>query len=200
MKNPRPLPRPVTKADAVQIIAMAIKLADKPWIGLRNTAILAAMYGCGFRISEVLNITRAQFDQLQQDANSITIIGKRKKERIVPVMEGVMKYIREYVTACPYTLASDGPLFVNCHGRKMGPIAIQELMREIRTRMNLPDTVTPHALRHSFATHILNGGADLRSIQELLGHSSIATTAIYTKVDAEHLERAVSRAHPMNRG
>jgi integrase/recombinase XerC len=200
MTKTRPLPRPLSKADAMQAIAMALKLSNTHWIGVRNTAVLAILYGCGLRISEALNITKAQFDDLQRESNSITITGKGDKERIVPVLKNVLGYLNEYVDKCPHSLASDGPLFINGRGGKLGPIAIQKLMRDIRHALNLPDTATPHALRHSFATHLLNNNADLRTIQELLGHSSISTTAIYTKVDAEHLERAVSKSHPMNRG
>ena len=199
MKKPRPLPRPLSKAEAMQVIAIALKLSDTHWIGVRNTAILAMLYGCGLRISEALNLTRAQFDHLLRENNSITITGKGKKQRVVPVLKNVMGYLNEYISVCPHSLASAGPLFVNGRGGKLGPIAIQKLMRDIRHALKLPDTATPHALRHSFATHLLNNNCDLRSIQELLGHSSISTTAIYTKVDSEHLERAVSKAHPMNR-
>ena len=200
MNKPRPLPRPLSKVEAMQVIATAFELANTPWIGLRNTAVLAILYGCGLRISEALNLTKAQFDHLQQNTNSITITGKGKKQRMVPILKNVMGYLNEYVKACPHSLAGDGPLFVNVRGDKLGPIAIQRLMRDIRHALKLPATATPHALRHSFATHLLTNNCDLRSIQELLGHASISTTAIYTKVDAEHLERAVSKAHPMNKG
>ena len=199
MKKPRPLPRPLSKAQARQVISMALEMSDTPWIGVRNAAVLAVLYGCGLRISEALNLTKDQFDHLQRENNSITITGKGKKQRVVPVLKNVMGYLNEYVSECPHSLAAAGPLFVNGRGGKLGPIAIQKLMRDIRHALKLPDTATPHALRHSFATHLLTNNCDLRSIQELLGHSSISTTAIYTKVDAEHLERAVSKAHPMNR-
>ena len=187
----------------MQVIVTALEMSDTHWICLRNAAVLAVLYGCGLRISEALNLTKAQFDHLQPDSphnsNSITITGKGKKQRVVPVLKNVMGYLNEYVSECPHDLAGAGPLFVNCRGGKLGPIAIQKVMRDIRHVLKLPDTATPHALRHSFATHLLTNNCDLRSIQELLGHSSISTTAIYTKVDTEHLERAVSKAHPMNR-
>lgn len=201
MKKPRPLPRPLSKGQAMQVITTALEMSDTPWIGVRNAAVLAILYGCGLRISEALNLTKDQFDHLQRDSesNSITITGKGKKQRVVPVLKNVMGYLTEYVSMSPHNLAAAGPLFVNFRGGKLGPIAIQKLMRDIRHALKLPDTATPHALRHSFATHLLTNNCDLRSIQELLGHSSISTTAIYTKVDAEHLERAVSKAHPMNR-
>jgi len=197
--KPRPLPRPLTKNDAIQTIESALRMANIRWIGLRNTAVLATLYGCGLRISEALSLTRSQYDQLQLDSNSITITGKGNKQRVVPVLKNVMGYLIEYVKSCPHSLTGDNPLFVNARGGKLGPIAIQRLMRDIRNDLNLPDTATPHALRHSFASHLLANQCDLRSIQDLLGHASIATTAIYTKVDTEHLERAVSRSHPMNR-
>lgn len=200
MKKSRPLPRPLSKAQAMQVIATALELSDTHWIGVRNTAVLAILYGCGLRISEALNLTKAQFDHLQRDSNSITITGKGKKQRLVPVLKNVVGYLNEYVSECPHSLDADGPLFINGRGGKLGPIAIQKLMRDIRHALKLPDTATPHALRHSFATHLLTNNCDLRSIQELLGHASLSTTAIYTKVDAEHLERAVSNAHPMNKG
>lgn len=199
MNKPRPLPRPLSKADAMLVIAQPLEMANIPWIGLRNTAILAILYGCGLRISEALNLTKAQFDHLKRGSTSITITGKGKKQRIVPVLKNVMGYLDQYVLACPHSLASGGPLFINARGGKLGPITIQKLMRDIRHALKLPDTATPHALRHSFATHLLTNNCDLRSIQELLGHSSISTTAIYTKVDAEHLERAVKKSHPMNK-
>ncbi|MEE8206894.1 MAG: tyrosine-type recombinase/integrase [Nitrospinaceae bacterium] len=197
--KPRPLPRPLSKAQAMQVIAMALKLSDTHWIGLRNTAVLAMLYGCGLRISEALNINMVQYNSLYYGGSSITITGKGKKERVVPVLKNVKGYLSAYTAACPHALRDDGPLFVNGRGGQLGPIAIQKLMRDIRHALKLPDTATPHALRHSFATHLLTNNCDLRSIQELLGHASISTTAIYTKVDAEHLERAVSKAHPMNR-
>lgn len=200
MKKPRSLPRPLSKDEASQAIAIAYKLASVPWIGLRNTAVLAMLYGCGLRISEALNVSRAQYDRLRTNGHSITITGKGNKDRVVPVLENVKGYLDEYVLSCPHDLPACGPLFVNCHGRKLGPIAIQELMRALRPHLNLPDTATPHALRHSFATHLLSNSCDLRSIQELLGHAHLSTTAIYTQVDSEHLKRAVSRAHPMNIG
>ncbi len=191
----RTLPRPLAVAAARRITATA-ELNDgahAPWIDARDAAVLALLYGSGLRISEALGLTRAD---IASGRDAVTVTGKGRKQRMVPVLPQVQALIADYVKLCPYDLPPDGPLFVGAKGGPLSPRIVQLAMARLRGALGLPDTATPHALRHSFATHLLARGGDLRAIQELLGHASLATTQIYTEVDAERLIEAYRSAHP----
>ncbi len=156
--------------------------------------MLGLLYGAGLRISEALGIKRSDAPIGARD--SLTVLGKGRKERMVPILSAVARGIEAYLDLCPYTLASDGPLFVGAKGGPLSPRIIQLVVERLRGALGLPPTATPHALRHSFATHLLARGGDLRSIQELLGHASLSTTQIYTAVDSTRLLDAYRAAHP----
>jgi integrase/recombinase XerC len=188
------LPRPLTASNAKQMADADLAAGDgrEPWIHARDAAVLALLYGSGLRISEALGLKRADFSA----DNVITVIGKGRKQRMVPVLAQVQKLIDAYVGLCPYDLPFDEPLFIGAKGGPLSPRIVQLAMARLRGALGLPETATPHALRHSFATHLLSRGGDIRSIQELLGHASLATTQIYTEVDAERLIEAYRSAHP----
>jgi integrase/recombinase XerC len=188
------LPRPLTAGSAKQMADPDIAAGDgrEPWIHARDAAVLALLYGSGLRISEALGLKRADFSA----DNAITVFGKGRKQRMVPVLPQVQNLIDAYVALCPYDLPFDGLLFVGAKSGPLSPRIVQLAMARLRGALGLPETATPHALRHSFATHLLARGGDLRSIQELLGHASLATTQIYTEVDAERLIEAYRSAHP----
>jgi len=190
------LPRPLAVTAAKRMADPDIAAGDgrEPWIHARDAAVLALLYGSGLRISEALGLTRADAGSGTRDA--ITVTGKGRKQRMVPVLPQVQSLIAEYVALCPYDLPADGPLFVGAKGGPLSPRIVQLAMARLRGTLGLPETATPHALRHSFATHLLARGGDLRAIQELLGHASLATTQIYTEVDAERLIEAYRNAHP----
>jgi integrase/recombinase XerC len=190
------LPRPlsVNAARRVGDAELLAGEATEPWLHARDAAVLALLYGSGLRISEALGLTRADFGADGRDA--VTVTGKGRKQRMVPVLPQVQKLIAEYVALCPYDLPNDGPLFVGAKGGALSARVVQLSMARLRGALGLPETATPHALRHSFATHLLARGGDLRAIQELLGHASLATTQIYTEVDAERLIEAYRSAHP----
>jgi integrase/recombinase XerC len=164
----------------------------EPWIHARDAAVLGLLYGAGLRISEALGLKRGDIGA----TDAVTVTGKGRKQRMVPVLPQVQKLIADYVVLCPYDLPPDGPLFVGAKGGPLSPRVVQLAMARLRGALGLPETATPHALRHSFATHLLARGGDLRSIQELLGHASLSTTQIYTQVDAERLIEAYRNAHP----
>jgi integrase/recombinase XerC len=189
---PRPLP--VTAARRIADSDLRADEDAEPWIHARDAAVLALLYGSGLRISEALGLTPAEVGSGARDA--ITVTGKGRKQRMVPVLPQVQTLIAEYISLCPYTLPPDGPLFVGAKGGPLSPRIVQLAMARLRGVLGLPDSATPHALRHSFATHLLARGGDLRAIQELLGHASLATTQIYTEVDAERLIEAYRNAHP----
>ena len=162
------------------------------WIAKRDAAVLTLLYGCGLRIGEALGLQQRD----APDSDTLRVVGKGKKERIVPVLPLVIDAIQAYREACPFDLKKTDPLFVGARGKKLDPGVIQRQIRKLRPLLNLPDNATPHALRHSFATHLLAGGGDLRTIQELLGHASLSTTQRYTAVDAEKLTQEYKKAHP----
>lgn len=194
---PRAVPKPLDVEDAAAALAAADTVqsaAAPPWIGCRDTAILTLLYGCGLRLGEALDLTRAQAPL--PGVALLTITGKGDKQRIVPLLPVVGEAVAAYLGCCPYRLAPDGPLFVGSRGGQLNPRQVQGVMAQLRTRLGLPETATPHALRHSFATHLLAGGGDLRSIQELLGHASLSTTQRYTEVDAARLMAVYAKAHP----
>ena len=188
------LPRPLPAADAKRMADPDLPAGDghEPWIHARDAAVLGLLYGAGLRISEALGLRCAEVGAV----DAITVTGKGRKQRMVPVLPQVQKLIADYLALCPYDLPDNGPLFVGAKGGPLSPRVVQLAMARLRGALGLPETATPHALRHSFATHLLAGGGDLRSIQELLGHASLSTTQIYTQVDAERLIEAYRSAHP----
>ena len=195
---PHSVPRPLSPADAADVIDVArtATLTDAPWIGLRDAALFTLLYGAGLRISEALGLTRQQFNGVVE---TLIIDGKGGKQRMVPVLPVVRDAITEYVSACPYPLKGDAALFRGARGGPLNPGVAQARMRLARGVLGLPDTATPHALRHSFATHLLAGGGDLRAIQELLGHASLSTTQRYTEVETDRLMAEYRAAHPRAR-
>lgn len=188
---PRTLPRPLSVIDAARTLEEAGN-TNVEWIGLRNTALLTLLYGAGLRISEGLSLKRGDVPL----GDSISVIGKGKKERSVPLLPAIREAVAAYVEVCPFEGAPSGPLFVSRTGKAMSPREAQSLMQNLRGRLGLSERATPHALRHSFATHILAGGADLRAVQELLGHASLSTTQTYTEIDAKKLMDVYASAHP----
>jgi integrase/recombinase XerC len=170
----------------------AAEAASAPWIGARDLAILLLLYGAGLRVAEALSLTGRDLPV----GSTLRVTGKRAKTRIVPVVPAVAEAIGDYVRQCPYPLGGDGPLFVGVRGGPLNPDLVRRAVRGARLRLGLPDSLTPHALRHSFATHLLARGADLRSLQELLGHASLSSTQIYTAVDAARLLDVYRHAHP----
>jgi integrase/recombinase XerC len=194
-KTSQRLPRPVTETQAENIMALANDDVREDWVGLRDEALFTLLYGAGLRISEALGLTHA--DLHQQDRLAIT--GKGNKQRIVPMLPAVRQILDKYLAACPFTAEPNSWIFLGVRGEVLNPAVAQRHLRSVRRKLNLPDSVTPHALRHSFATHLLASGADLRSLQELLGHSSLSTTQLYTQVDAQQLVKAYKAAHPRAR-
>jgi integrase/recombinase XerC len=170
----------------------AAAAASLPWIGARDLAILLLLYGAGLRVAEALSLTARALPI----GTTIRVTGKRAKTRIVPVVPAVREAIDEYVRQCPYPLSGDALLFVGARGGPLNSDLVRRAVAAARKRLGLPDTLTPHALRHSFATHLLAGGADLRALQELLGHASLSSTQIYTAVDAARLLDVYRHAHP----
>jgi integrase/recombinase XerC len=191
-KRPRTLPRPAAPADALALAEETGAQAREPWIAARDTALLLLLYGSGLRISEALGLTAG----VQPLGSTVRVLGKRSKTRVVPVLPMVAAAVAEYVRLCPWPLSRDQPLF---RGAKGGPLSADVVRRAVasaRRTLGLDDKLTPHALRHSFATHLLAGGADLRTLQELLGHASLSSTQIYTAVDAAHMLDVYRHAHP----
>ena len=186
-------PRPVSEDQAQGMIAEPALDPDREdWEAARDKAVLSLLYGCGLRISEALSLKRSDAPL----ADSVRITGKGSKMRIVPVLPAVREAVDAYVAAAPFTLERDEPLFRAKRGGPLSPRHVQATVQSLRGRLGLPASATPHALRHSFATHLLGAGADLRSIQELLGHASLSTTQRYTEVDATALLSAYASAHP----
>ena len=192
-KQPKSLPKPLTDTQAIAVVDAHEQLAEEPWIRVRNAAVLALLYGCGLRISEALSLTPGDF---AGSPLSLRIAGKGGKTRIVPLIAPARSGVEDYIKLCPFHLAEDKPLFRGVRGGPLQPAIIQREMQKLRGALGLPDSATPHALRHSFATHLLAGGGDLRTIQELLGHASLSTTQVYTGVDSARLLEIYDRAHP----
>jgi integrase/recombinase XerC len=188
------LPRPVDASSADALLGLA-DATRQPWIGARDDAIFTLLYGAGLRISEALSLKRADAPM----GEALRVLGKGGKERLVPIVPVVRAAIDAYLALCPYAQAADDPLFLSARGKPLNPRIVQGEMKRRAKILGLPDSATPHALRHAFATHLLSAGGDLRSIQELLGHASIAATQRYTKVDAEALLSAYRAAHPRAR-
>ena len=193
-KLPRSVPKALAADEAAEVLDLAPELARVPWIGKRDAAVLSLLYGCGLRIGEALSLTRGAAPKPGQEALSVT--GKGNKERHVPLLPAVIEAVQDYLAACPFDLRPEDPLFVGARGKALGARRIQARVADLRAALGLPATATPHALRHSFATHLLAGGGDLRAIQELLGHASLSTTQRYTEVDIAGLLSVYDRAHP----
>ena len=191
-RQPKSLPKPLTAADARRVVSFGEQLAEKPWIAARNAAVLTLLYGSGLRISEALAIKAGELP----GAGVLRVTGKGGKTRLTPVLPLAQQAVAEYRRLCPHHLDPKGLLFRGARGGPLDPAIIQREMKKMRSALNLPDTATPHALRHSFATHLLGRGGDLRTIQELLGHASLSTTQVYTGVDTERLLEIYDRAHP----
>ena len=193
-KLPKTLPKPLPASAAKRITEVELRAGEarEPWIIARDAAVLGLLYGAGLRISEALGIKVKDFTA---GADALTVTGKGNKTRMVPLLPQVAKLIADYIALCP-NLPADGPLFLGSRGGPLSPRVVQLAMATLRGALGLPDTATPHALRHSFATHLLARGGDLRAIQELLGHASLSTTQIYTAVDAERLLDVYVSAHP----
>ncbi len=194
-KLPKSLPKPLAVSAARKMTETNLREGEtrEPWIIARDAAVLSLLYGSGLRISEALSLKRSD---VRRDSDAITVTGKGNKTRMVPVLPQVAKAIADYVALCPLELPSNGFLFVGAQGRPLSPRIVQLTMARLRGALGLPENATPHALRHSFATHLLARGGDLRAIQELLGHASLSTTQIYTAVDAERLMEVYASAHP----
>ena len=191
-KLPHSVPKPLTIVDAAASLDATAEVASSRWQGKRDTAILALLYGCGLRLSEALGLTRAEAPL----GEMLAVTGKGGKQRLLPVLPAVRQAVADYLAACPYFLAKEGPLFVGTRGGPLNPRLVQRQMASLRSRLGLAETATPHALRHSFATHLLGAGGDLRAIQELLGHASLSTTQRYTSVETERLLAIYDAAHP----
>ena len=193
-RQPKSLPKPLTAPDARRVVSASEQLAEEPWVAARNAAVLTLLYGCGLRISEALALTGEDFGDRAQ--RSLRVKGKGGKTRIVPLLAAAHQAVAEYRRLCPFHIPADGKLFLGARGGQLQPAIIQREMKKLRSALNLPETATPHALRHSFATHLLGRGGDLRAIQELLGHASLSTTQIYTGVDTSRLLDIYDAAHP----
>ena len=190
-KLPRTLPRPLSEVDAARAIQDAGQ-ADEPWLAARNVALITLLYGTGLRISEALSLKSGDVPL----PGSLTILGKGKKERSVPVLAAVRDAVDAYARLCPFDTGRKGALFVSRRGLPMSPREAQSLMQSLRGRLGLAATATPHAPRHSFATHLLANGGDLRAVQELLGHASLSTTQKYTEVEGARVLAVYDAAHP----
>ncbi len=191
-RRPRTLPRPASPEDAMGLAEDAAGAASQAWIGARDLAILLLLYGAGLRVAEALSLTARALPL----GATLRVTGKRSKTRIVPIVPAIREAIDDYVRQCPYPLSGDAPLFVGARGGPLNPDLVRRAVAAARKRLGLPDSLTPHALRHSFATHLLARGADLRALQELLGHASLSSTQIYTAVDAARLLDVYRHAHP----
>jgi len=191
-KIKKPIPKSVDEIDINKIMELLKEFNKENWCYLRDLALLTLIYGCGLRIAESLAITKNHL----KNGDSLVILGKGNKERMLPILPIVRKRIEDYLKECPYGMAPSDPIFLGSRGGVYHPTLFQALIRKIRKYLQLPDSVTPHAFRHSFATHLLENGVDLRSIQELLGHASLSTTQRYTKVDKKRLLDVYSNLHP----
>lgn len=194
---PKSLPRPMSQNDALRMIALAGDMSSNKWENLRNQALLVLIYGCGLRISEALNLSYD--DRPKPDNIIIRITGKGKKQRDMPILPLIENAIRQYIQAAPFDFKDDDPLFRGVRGGRFSARQVQMIVEKCRRSMGLPDTVTPHAFRHSFATHLLAAGGDLRTIQELLGHTSLSSTQIYTEIEDTELGRIYKKAHPRSK-
>lgn len=193
-RQPKSLPKPLAARDALRVVDADEQLDDEPWIRARNAAVLTLLYGCGMRIGEALALDGSALRDAS--ARALPVTGKGNKTRHVPLLPVVFRVVEGYRRLCPHDLHAGSPLFRGARGGALQPAVLQRDMRRLRAALGLPDTATPHALRHSFATHLLASGGDLRTIQELLGHASLSTTQVYTGVDTARLLESYAAAHP----
>ena len=191
-KKHRSVPRPISPDEAVALAEEAAEEANEPWLAARDQAVLLLLYGSGLRVAEALGLTGAALPL----GEALSVTGKRAKTRIVPLLAPVKAAIEDYLRLCPYASGKDQPLFRGARGGPLRGEIVRRAVRKARRTLGLSERTTPHALRHSFATHLLGRGADLRSLQELLGHASLSSTQIYTAVDAAHLMDVYRHAHP----
>lgn len=190
-KLPKSLPKPLTATQARQALALTPAMEDEPWIAARDVAVLTLCYGAGLRISEALGMCRNDLD-----GAVARVTGKGGKTRLVPLIAPARAAIADYLEHCPFVVSANAPLFRGAKGGVLSPRLIQKRVEQLRAALGLPASATPHALRHSFATHLLGRGGDLRTIQELLGHASLSSTQIYTRIDTDHLLEVYRKAHP----
>jgi len=193
-KLPRTLPRPLSEIDAMRVIDEA-GTRDEPWMAARDAALMTLLYGTGLRISEALSLKRGDVPL----GETLTILGKGRKERAVPLLDIVREGVARYAALCPFDPGKTGALFLSRRGKPMSAREAQALMQRLRGRLGLSESATPHALRHSFATHLLQHGGDLRAVQELLGHASLSTTQKYTEVETSRVLKIYDDAHPRAR-
>lgn len=193
---PHRVPRPLPETDARDLITSARSEAREPWLGYRDSALLLLLYGAGLRIGEALALNRRDIGLDPRDLRGLRVRGKGDKERLVPILPVVAEAIAIYLAHCPAPPLPEEPLFKGARGGRLQQSVVQKQVRQLRVTLGLPETATPHALRHSFATHLLGAGADLRAIQELLGHASLSTTQGYTEVDSKRLLALYAQAHP----
>ena len=186
------LPRPISEDAAKRTIKDVGDFTDDQWVSLRDIAVLTILYGCGLRISEALSLNVGDLDK----KDIMTVTGKGGKERLVPLIPAVIDAVKQYIKACPKKLSYGDPLFIGVRGKRLNARNVQLAMQKVRIALGLPSSATPHALRHSFATHLLTAGGDLRTIQELLGHADLSTTQHYTDVDTAYLMDVYNNAHP----
>lgn len=199
-KIPHAVPKALSIVEALETLESVGEFASEDWIALRDTAVLTLLYGCGLRIAEALSLKRRDAPpSAGQGDESVTVTGKGGKQRMAPALPIVGETVAAYIAACPWNLDPDGPLFVGARGGPLSARIVQRQMQKLRGLLGLPETATPHALRHSFATHLLAKGGDLRAIQELLGHASLSTTQRYTEVDAGRLLDEYRATHPRER-
>jgi integrase/recombinase XerC len=194
-KRGQSLPKALSEAQALRVVEEAGAFSDEPWIVARDVAVVSLLYGGGLRIAEALSLSPAEL----KSGATIRVTGKGGKSRIVPLIPAVREAVAAYLKLCPFPLAANEAAFRGAKGGVLSPRIVQLRLQQLRGALGLPPTATPHALRHSFATHLLGRGGDLRAIQELLGHASLSTTQIYTKVDSERLLEAYRAAHPRAR-
>jgi integrase/recombinase XerC len=196
-KIEKTLPKPLAVTPAKRLADIGLRAGEErePWLLARDAAVLALLYGSGLRISEALGL-KVKDIPAPDRGDAITVLGKGRKTRMVPVLATVLQLVADYMAVCPYERAPDAPAFVGAKGGPLSPRIIQLVMERLRGALDLPETATPHALRHSFATHLLSRGGDLRAIQELLGHASLSTTQIYTAIDTDRLMEVYRSAHP----
>ncbi|MBP5533990.1 MAG: tyrosine recombinase XerC [Alphaproteobacteria bacterium] len=192
-RPPKTLPKPLGQEQTLHLLQAAYGAQKEKWQGLRDVALLTLLYGCGLRISEALVLTVGQW---RKSGDALIIRGKGNKERLVPVLPLVKKAMSSYLKERAFDEADNSPLFVGARGEQINPGVVQRQIRRLRRSLGLPESVTPHALRHSFATHLLEAGSDLRSVQELLGHASLSATQRYTEVDTVRLTQVYNQAHP----
>lgn len=195
LKGPRVkkgVPRPISPDEAIALAEAVEEDASAPWIGARDWAVLLLLYGAGLRVGEAMALTGATLPL----GEAMMVTGKRDKTRLMPILPQVREAIEAYAAACPWPIVKDGPLFIGARGGPLSAALVRRAVRKARVGLGLSDRTTPHALRHSFATHLLGRGADLRQLQELLGHASLSSTQIYTAVDAAHLMDVYRNAHP----